>query len=114
MDFEIPFSFGPYGRLVNNVVLLLLQGGLVGFFGGAVAAVAARLMRRGLPPLFRPLRHIFLVLHGVNILVDVLSLASSSQVPAVVTAVLVNLAGAALWLWGARPIRELETPRIGG
>jgi hypothetical protein len=112
-DLDAPL-FDPYQRLVGNAVLLLLQGGLAGFLGGAVATIAARLMRRGLPPLFRPLRHIFLALHGVNLLVDALSFASPSQVSAAVTAVLVNLVGAALWIWGARPIREEETPRIGG
>jgi hypothetical protein len=106
--------FDPYQRLVGNAVLLLLQAGLAGCLGGAVATIAARLMRRGLPPLFRPLRHIFLVLHGLNILVDVLSFAIPSQRLAAVTAVLVNSAGAALWLWGARRIREEEIPRIGG
>jgi hypothetical protein len=113
MDFSLPL-FNPYERLLGNAVLLVLMAGLVGVLGGAGAALVARLRRRGLPHLFRPVRHIFLVVHGLNILLDVLILVLPSQGPDDVAAVLlgINAAGTALWFWGARRIEEEEIPRI--
>jgi hypothetical protein len=115
MDLNLP-PFNPYQGLLSAIVRLVLLSGLSGFLAGAASALAARLLRRGLPPLFRPVRHLFLILHGANILLHLLILALPSQGPDNVAAVLlaVNTAGVALWLWGARRIREEEVPRIAG
>jgi hypothetical protein len=113
MDLDLPL-FNPYQGLLSAIVRLILLSGLAGFLAGAMSALAARALRRGLPPLFRPLRHIFLILHGANVLLHLLILALPSQGPDNVAAVLlgINAAGAALWFWGARRIREEEVPDL--
>lgn len=113
MDLNLPL-FNPYQGLLSAIVRLVLLSGVAGFLASAVAALAARALRRGLPPLFRPVRHIFLMLHGANILLHLLILALPSQGPDGVAAVLlgINAVGAALWLWGARRIREEEMPDL--
>jgi hypothetical protein len=103
MDLNLPL-FNPYQSLLSAIVRLILLSGLAGFLAGAASALAARALRRGLPPLFRPMRH----------LLHLLILALPSQGPDNVAAVLlgINAAGAALWLWGARRVREEEVPDL--